>query len=111
MFKKGDKTYESVGIGMLHVKKLDSGKHQLIVRGENAIGSVWLNTILASTVVIKKMPSKKDIQIATAVTASPLDTKGLKNGGEVVKTVIHLIRCNNESNADELEQKLKSFRG
>ena len=98
---------------MLHVKRLDSGKHQLIVRGENAIGSVWLNTILAPGNIVKRIGDKrKDVQIATVVTAPPPPSGGLKNGAEEeVKSVIYLIRCTDEQNADELEKKLNEFKG
>lgn len=98
---------------MLHVKRLESGKHQLIVRGENAIGSVWLNTILSPGNIIKRIGDKrKDVQIATLLSLPSTPSGGLKNGtNEEVKSLIYLIRCTDEKNADELEQKLNEFKG
>lgn len=110
MFTKGERTYECVGVGMLHVKRLETGKHQLIVRGENALGSVWLNTILSPGNIVKRIGEKrKDVQIAAILSPPP---PSLNNGSEDdLKTVIYLIRCTDEKNADELEQKLNEFKG
>lgn len=87
---------------MIHIKKLDNGKHQLLVRGENALGSVWLNVVLDSTVTFKKQ-GKKDVQVV-CYTKLYGDTDGS------LKYVTYLIRTASESDADDLESHLKKFR-
>ena len=98
-----DKKYEVMGKGMLHIKTLGDNKHQLLVRGENAIGSIWLNVLLNDAIPVKLI--KKDVQIV-CMTKSPATPKD-----ETLKSVTYLLRCSSESDASELEINLSKFMG
>ena len=90
-----------MGKGMLHIKKLPNGKHQLLVRGENALGSIWMNVILDKSVTIKKQ-GKKDLQ-AVCFTKLPEDSDN------TIKCVTYLLRTASEADVEELESQLRKF--
>mgnify|MGYP001792892379 CR=1 FL=1 len=41
--KPADGEYKMKGLGQLYVKKLDNGKHQVVVRAEKNLGTILLN--------------------------------------------------------------------
>lgn len=94
--------YEVLGKGMLHIKKLETGKHQLIVRGENAIGSILLNILLVDGLPVKQLT--KDVQIV-AVTKNPATPKE-----ETPTSVTFLLRCASESDASDLVAHITKFK-
>lgn len=85
---------------MLHVKSLGS-KHQLIVRGENAIGSIWLNVLLVDGIPMKQV--KKDLTVV-CMTKSPANPKD-----STLTSVTYLLRTASESDAADLLSNLKNY--
>ena len=100
-FRKGKK-YEALGRAWMHIKSLDSGKHQLLVRAENSIGTILLNVLLAEQLPLNRM--KKDV-ILSAMTKDPGDPKD-----DTIKSVCYLIRTVSESDAQEVETKIKEYK-
>ncbi|WKY00741.1 hypothetical protein Q1695_015069 [Nippostrongylus brasiliensis] len=57
VFKLVDKQYTKLGVGMLHLKEID-GKKSVLVRAATAIGTVWLNALMNSTMKVAKADDK-----------------------------------------------------
>ena len=96
-----DKKYEAMGKGMLHVKRLPGSKHQLLVRGENAIGSIWLNVLLVDGIPMTLVKSNVQLVCMTKSPANPKD--------ESLTSVTFLMRCGSEAEAENLLTNLKKF--
>lgn len=86
---------------MLHVKSLSGSKYQLLVRGENAIGTIWLNVLLVDGIPMKLM--RKDVQIV-CMTKSPANPKDTS-----LTSVTYLLRCGSESDASDLLSNLSKY--
>jgi hypothetical protein len=99
LYYRDGKEYVALGKARFHVKKLESGKHQLIARAENSIGTVLVNMIISSIINFKR--TKKDIQFVTM-------TKHPKTGQET--SVVYLMRTASEGDATEAETKLNEFK-
>jgi hypothetical protein len=87
--------FKDKGVGQLFVKKLDGGKHQMVVRADNNLGTILLNVMLKEGLPLKKK-SAKDV-----MTVDPT--------GDAGKPLTVLIRVKNEETAKELLEKLESF--
>jgi len=46
LFYKKDKEFVEKGLGMLHLKKVEGGKTQLLVRAETNLGNILLNIFI-----------------------------------------------------------------
>ncbi|CAL8081311.1 unnamed protein product [Orchesella dallaii] len=90
-----DGKYKDKGVGMLYVKKLDEGKHQVVVRADNNLGTVILNILLQKSLPLDKK-SAKDVMT--------IDVHGNNNKGMPI-----LLRVKSEADATELLNKLKEF--
>ncbi|XP_011315339.1 nuclear pore complex protein Nup50 [Fopius arisanus] len=55
VFFKKDKVYSDRGVGILFLKPTPSGKTQLIVRAENSLGNLLLNTLLTESLRTQRM--------------------------------------------------------
>ncbi|XP_063986798.1 nuclear pore complex protein Nup50 [Diachasmimorpha longicaudata] len=55
IFFKKDKVYSDRGVGILFLKPTPNGKTQLIVRAENSLGNLLLNTLLTDSVRTQRM--------------------------------------------------------
>uniref|UniRef100_A0A6V7I4P9 RanBD1 domain-containing protein n=1 Tax=Bracon brevicornis TaxID=1563983 RepID=A0A6V7I4P9_9HYME len=55
VFFKKEKVYSDRGIGVLFLKPTPNGKTQLIVRAENSLGNLLINTLLTEAVRVQKM--------------------------------------------------------
>ena len=60
MFYKKGKEFADKGLGMLHLKKVDGGKTQLLVRAETNLGNILLNILVNDQMNIDKR--KNNIQ-------------------------------------------------
>ena len=54
LFYKKDKEFVEKGLGMLHLKKVDGGKTQLLVRAETNLGNILLNIFVNDKMNILK---------------------------------------------------------
>lgn len=82
------------GIGMLYIKKLESGRYQTVVRADNNLGTVILNILLQ-----KSLPLNKNKNTVTTVDPLANDKKGMPI----------IIKVKTEDDATELIAKLKEF--
>lgn len=80
------------------MKRLPEEKNQLVIRGENTLGPIWLNVMLDKTVVIKKQ-AKRDVQ-CLCFTMPPRDDDG------DMKYVTYLLRAHTESDANDVHLNL-----
>jgi hypothetical protein len=94
----GSNKFDMKGKGTVYVKKLDNGKHQLIVRADNALGHLFMNVILTPSIPISVLKNKNVLIIAAT------ENDGIK------ETVSHLIRLTNDSEAQALADKLNAFK-
>ena len=60
LFYKKGKEFTEKGLGMLHLKKVDGGKTQLLVRAETNLGNILLNILVNDQMNIDKR--KNNIQ-------------------------------------------------
>ncbi len=82
------------GVGMLHLRQLEDDKYQLVVRADNALGNVLLNMKLDSELPWSR--EKNNLKTIDPHTTPP-------------KRI--LIRVKLEKDAEELLDKINSFRG
>lgn len=103
LYFRDGKNYAPMGKAWMHIKPLESGRHQLIIRSENSIGSVLVNILLDPVIPLKR--TKKDIQFSTMTNhpTSPTNPDSLT-------TVIYLMRTGCEEDAAEVEAKLNHFK-
>jgi len=90
-----DGKYKDKGVGMLYIKKLNGGKHQVVVRADNNLGTVILNILLQKSLPLEKK-SAKDVMT--------IDVHGNNDKGMPI-----LLRVKSEAEATELLNKLKEF--
>lgn len=102
LFYKDAGKYESKGKGTINVKRTESGKHQLIIRAENALGTIFLNIILASAIPISVT---KNHVLVVCVPNPPVVA-----GEKSKDTVTYLIKCATEADANELASKLGTLK-
>lgn len=81
------------GIGMLYLKKLEDGRHQVVVRADNNLGTVILNILLQ-----KSLPLQKNGKNAI----STVDLQANNQKGMPI-----IIRVKTEDDADKLLAKMK----
>lgn len=55
VFFKKDKVYSDRGVGVLFLKPTPNGKTQLIVRADNSLGNLLLNTLLTESIRTQRM--------------------------------------------------------
>jgi len=103
LFYKKDEKFVDKGVGMLYLKKTETGKTQLLVRAETNLGNILLNIIL-----IKDIPTsrrgKKDVMIV-CVPNPPIDPKATEQ-----TPIPMLIRVKTEEDADDLKTQLDNFK-
>merc|ERR1712107_150466 len=97
LFYKKDKEFVEKGLGMLHLKKVDGGKTQLLVRAETNLGNILLNILVNDQMNILKR--KNNIQFACIPNPA---IKGVPDG-----PVMMLVKVKDALMADQLEEKLK----
>jgi len=97
LFYKKGKEFTEKGLGMLHLKKVDGGKTQLLVRAETNLGNILLNILVNDQMNIDKR--KNNIQFG-CIPNPPIP--GLPEG-----PVIMLVKVKDVLMADQLEEKLK----
>ncbi|OWR44861.1 nucleoporin [Danaus plexippus plexippus] len=99
IFVKKDGNFIDKGVGTLYIKKVeDSGKHQLLVRANTAIGNVLLNLILSSGVPTQRMGKNNVMMICIPTPdAKPPPTSVL-------------VRVKTSEEADELLETLNKYK-
>lgn len=83
------------GVGMLYVKKIEGGKHQIVVRADNNLGTVILNILLQKSLPLDKNGKN---------TIMTVDLQGNNK-----KAMPIILKVKTEENATELLGKLKEF--
>jgi len=94
LFGKSPTGFKDKGVGQLYVKKLNSGKYQIVVRADNSLGTIMLNMIMAKNLPLTLKPKG-------VLTCDPT--------GENGKPLMILIRVKTDDDAKQLYKKLQSF--
>lgn len=82
------------GIGMLYLKKIDGGKHQIVVRADNNLGTVILNILLQKSLPLERKTKNSIMTV---------DLQANKKKGMPV-----FLKVKSEGDATELLEKLKT---
>lgn len=101
LFYMLDNAYKNKGVGNLHLKPVpDTNKTQLIIRADNAVGTILLNIVLSPSLPISRQ-GKNNITIV-CIPNPPVrdDLEG--------KVVPLLIRVKTSEDADELKDLLNN---
>uniref|UniRef100_A0A1I7X7C2 RanBD1 domain-containing protein n=1 Tax=Heterorhabditis bacteriophora TaxID=37862 RepID=A0A1I7X7C2_HETBA len=72
VFKMVNKQYTKLGVGMFYLKDND-GKRSVLVRAATAIGSVWINALVACSMKVAKADDK-GIRISCPTSSSEIST-------------------------------------
>jgi len=94
LYGKGPQGFNDKGVGQLYVKKLGSGKYQIVVRADNSLGTILLNMIMPKNLPLTLKPKG-------VLTCDPT--------GENGKPLMILIRVKTDDDAKQLLKKLQSF--
>ncbi|XP_050408626.1 nuclear pore complex protein Nup50 [Patella vulgata] len=100
LFYQKDGNWKDRGVGNLHIKQLDDGKSQVIVRADTNLGNILLNIMLSSAIPTKRQ-GKNNIFIV-CIPNPPIDPKDTSNTPTPM-----LIRVKTSEDADEMLQKLE----
>lgn len=87
----------------MHIKKVDSGKHQLIFRADNALGTIWLNILLSQGIPVV---SKKNNLMITCVPNPPPTSAASDN----TSTVTYLMKCSTEAEALDILSRINELK-
>uniref|UniRef100_A0A915IK75 Nuclear pore complex NUP2/50/61 domain-containing protein n=1 Tax=Romanomermis culicivorax TaxID=13658 RepID=A0A915IK75_ROMCU len=94
LFYKSGTKYAEKGVGTLHLKKLDNGKTQLLIRTDTALGNILLNVCLSEATPCSKI-NKNNLTLA-CVPNPPLELAKkddrTESDEQQPKTAIMLIR-------------------
>jgi len=103
LFYKKDDKFVDKGLGMLYLKKTDSGRTQLLVRADTNLGNILLNIILNKDIPTSRR-GKKDVMIV-CIPNPPVDPKATEQ-----TPIPMLIRVKTEEEADDLKNQLDDFK-
>lgn len=99
VFVKKDGNFVDKGVGTLYVKKVEeSGKHQLLVRANTNLGTIFLNMILSQSIPTQRL-GKNNVMMVCIPTPDH----------EPPPTPV-LIRVKTSEEADELLETLNKFK-
>ena len=96
MFYKKEKEFVEKGLGMLHLKKVEGDKTQMLIRAETNLGNILLNIFVSDKMNVSKR--KNNLQFV-CVPNPPI--KGMPEG-----PVIMLVKVKDALMADQLEEKI-----
>merc|ERR1719383_1242642 len=103
LFYKKDEKFVEKGVGMLHLKPLDSGKTQLLVRADTNLGNILLNINLSKDIPTTRVGKNNVMMVC--VPNPPIDPKATSN-----EPTSMLIRVKSGEDADELLSKLEEIK-
>ncbi|KAM6962111.1 nuclear pore complex protein Nup50 [Tautogolabrus adspersus] len=103
LFYKKDNEFKDKGVGTLHLKEMEDGKTQLIIRADTNLGNILLNIIVQSS-----MPCTRVGKNNVMVVCVPNPTLDDKNPTSPVPL---LIRVKTAEDADELHKTLEEKKG
>lgn len=99
IFVKKDGNFIDKGVGTLYIKKIDeSGKHQLLVRANTALGNVLLNLILGSSIPTQRMGKNNVMMVCIPTPDSKPPPTSI------------LVRVKTSEEADELLETLNKYK-
>jgi len=99
LFYKKDEKYVEKGVGMLHLKPLDTGKTQLLIRADTNLGNILLNINLNKDIPTTRLGKNNVMMVC--IPNPPIDPKSTSND-----PISMLIRVKSTEDADELLAKL-----
>ncbi len=99
MFYKKEKEFKDKGLGMLHLKSVDGGKTQMVVRAETNLGNILLNILISDKMMFKQ--AKNNVQF---VCVPNPEIKGVESGPTSM-----LIKVKSAPQAEELVKRLEEL--
>nr|XP_043871895.1 nuclear pore complex protein Nup50 [Solea senegalensis]XP_043871896.1 nuclear pore complex protein Nup50 [Solea senegalensis] len=99
LFYKKDTEFKDKGVGTLHLKNLDEGKTQMVIRADTNLGNILLNIVLQSSMPCSRM-GKNNVMVVCVPNPAIDD----KNPGSPVP---FLIKVKTGEDADELHKTLE----
>jgi len=105
LFYKKDGNYVEKGVGMLHLKPIDNGKTQLLIRADTNLGNVLLNILLSPQIPTTRV-GKNNVMLV-CVPNPPLETKKDDTSAAPISM---LIRVKTSEDADELKNKVDELK-
>ncbi|CAG0895134.1 unnamed protein product, partial [Darwinula stevensoni] len=102
LFYKKDEQFKNKGVGMLHLKRLEDEKVQLLVRADTNLGNILLNIRVDDSMTFKKF--KNNNVLIICVPNPPLSPNPSN------KPVSFLVRVKSEVDAEELVDMLEKSR-
>ncbi|XP_041819657.1 nuclear pore complex protein Nup50 [Chelmon rostratus] len=103
LFYKKDSEFKEKGVGTLHLKQMEEGKTQMIIRADTNLGNILLNIVVQSSMPCSRV-GKNNVMVV-CVPNPPVDDKN--PGGPVPL----LIRVKTAEDADELHKTLEEKKG
>lgn len=103
LFYKKESEFKEKGVGTLHLKQMEEGKTQMIIRADTNLGNILLNIAVQPSMPCSRM-GKNNVMVV-CVPNPPVDDKN--PGGPVPL----LIRVKTAEDADELHKTLEERKG
>ncbi|XP_044041981.1 LOW QUALITY PROTEIN: nuclear pore complex protein Nup50 [Siniperca chuatsi] len=103
LFYKKDSEFKEKGVGTLHLKKIEEGKTQMIIRADTNLGNILLNIIVQASMPCSRV-GKNNVMVV-CVPNPPVDEKNASS------PVPLLIRVKTAEDADELHKTLEEKKG
>lgn len=92
VFVKKENEYTDLGVGTLFIKKVNDGKHQLLVRAETVTGNILINVLLSKSLPTQRM-GKNNVMLVckptpqASVTSYLLRVKTAEQADELLETL------------------------
>ncbi|XP_070785116.1 nuclear pore complex protein Nup50 [Enoplosus armatus] len=103
LFYKKDSEFKEKGVGTLHLKQMEEGKTQMIIRADTNLGNILLNIIVQASMPCSRV-GKNNVMVV-CVPNPPVDDKNTSS------PVPLLIRVKTAGDADELHKTLEEKKG
>lgn len=103
LFYKKDSEFKEKGVGTLHLKEIEEGKTQMVIRADTNLGNILLNIIVQASMPCSRV-GKNNVMVV-CVPNPPVDDKNASS------PVPLLIRVKTAEDADELHKTLEEKKG
>lgn len=103
LFYKKETEFKEKGVGTLHLKQMEEGKTQLIIRADTNLGNILLNILVPASMPCSRV-GKNNVMVV-CVPNPPVDDKNPSS------PVPLLIRVKTTEDADELHKILEEKKG
>jgi len=99
-YKKGE-AYIERGLGYIHLKRMEDGRLQVVIRADTSLGNILLNIVMSESIAVQRQGKNNVLMVC--VPNPPLDPK------DDPVPIPFLIRVKTEEDADELKERLSDL--